>query len=192
MDTADEARLLTEARAGDEEAFGEVVKEYYPAIFRRVVSILRNDEDARDVCQEVWVLAWKRLERFRGDSRFATWVYTIATRAALDHLRKRRRWFDRFLPFTPAGEETPVTWEPEACEPGPRDQLEDAERKARFERALAALPPKHRTVLALREVEGLSYDEIANAVGCRAGTVMSRLYHARRLLLKKLGGISCD
>jgi len=74
----------------------------------------------------------------------------------------------------------------------PRDEVERGERNARFERALASLPPKHRTVLALREVQGLSYDEIAQAMKCRPGTVMSRLFHARRLLVRKLKDQSCE
>jgi RNA polymerase sigma-70 factor (ECF subfamily) len=77
---------------------------------------------------------------------------------------------------------------PEAADEGnPRESMEKDERTARFERAIASLPPKHRAVLALREIQGLSYDEIAQTLDCRRGTVMSRLFHARRLLAQKLG-----
>ena len=85
------------------------------------------------------------------------------------------------------GENSEVTVEPASTAPGPRDQLEHTERDARFERAINSLPPKHRAVLALREIEGLSYDEIAQTLNCRRGTVMSRLFNARRLLAQKLG-----
>ena len=139
---------------------------------------------------------WKNLSSFRGDAKFSTWVHPIATRRAIDHLRGRKRWFSRFIPFTSdAGESgnpdsggDRVAAAPEAvASSDPRQDLEDQERKDRFERAIAALPPKHRAVLALREVQGLSYDEIAANLGIARGTVMSRLFHARRLLVQKLG-----
>lgn len=195
MEPAEENALLDRARAGDEAAFGALVQAHYPTVFRRIHAILRNEQDARDVAQEVWVQAWRQLRTFRGDAKLSTWLHTLATRRAIDHLRKRRRWFDRFLPFASAApaeaDDPPPAGAPEPVEtgPDPRARLETVEQTARFERALAALPPKLRAVLALREIEGLSYEQIAQALGCRPGTVMSRLYHARRQLLKKLGGI---
>jgi RNA polymerase sigma-70 factor (ECF subfamily) len=180
-----EAEWLRRAQAGDEAAFGELVKHHYPAVFRRVAGILRNEHDARDVSQEVWLTVWRTLADYRGDAKFSTWLYTIATRRAIDHTRKQRRWLARFLPFL-ADEVTGATIEPAAPGPGPGDQLEGVEREARFERAIAALPAKHRAVLTLREVEGLSYDEIARELNCRPGTVMSRLFNARRMLVQKL------
>ena len=139
---------------------------------------------------------WKNLSSFRGDAKFSTWVHPIATRRAIDHLRGRKRWFNRFIPFTSdTGDSRDadsggdrVAAAPEAvASSNPRQDLEDQERKDRFERAIASLPPKHRAVLALREVQGLSYDEIAANLGIARGTVMSRLFHARRLLVQKLG-----
>lgn len=177
--------LLQRALAGDEAAFGRLMQAHYEHVFRLVHGILRNEHDARDVCQEVWLTVWKNLAGFRGDAKFTTWVHPIATRKAIDHLRKRRRWYDRFLPISADPEETGTVAEP-AVEETARDELDRAERKDRFEAALAALPPIHRTVLALREVQGLAYDEIARAVKIPTGTVMSRLYHARRLLAQKL------
>lgn len=191
-DSAD-ALLLERALAGDEAAFGTLVQQHYEAIFRRVLAVTRNEHDARDVCQEVWVTVWRNLQDYRGESRFSTWVYAIATRRAIDHLRKRRRWFDRFLPFrTTADDSSPQTIEPPSPAPGPRDHAESLEFQARFERAIAALPPKHQAVLALREIENLSYEEIARTLKCRTGTVMSRLFTARRLLAKQLGDFPCE
>jgi RNA polymerase sigma-70 factor, ECF subfamily len=187
-----EAGLLRRAQAGEEAAFGEIVRTHHERVFRRVVAITRNEHDARDVCQEIWLTVWRSLKDYRGDSKFSTWLYSIATRRAIDHLRKNRRWFSRFLPFLTDGENSEITIEPASAAPGPRDQLEHREREARFERAIAALPPKHRAVLALREIEGLSYDEIAETLGCQRGTVMSRLFNARRLLAQKLGDLPCD
>jgi RNA polymerase sigma-70 factor (ECF subfamily) len=177
--------LLRRAQGGDEAAFGIIMRAHYERTFRLVCAILHNEADARDVCQEVWLTVWKQLPTFRAESRFSTWLHPIATRRALDHLRRRRRWFDRFLPFG-TGDDNAV----EVAEPATTDnasnRAESNETIARVRAALASLPPKHRAVLALRELEGLSYEEIAKATGIPAGTVMSRLHHARRLLAEKL------
>lgn len=170
--------MVAAARNGDQGAFGDLMRLHYERTFRLVYSIVRHEADARDVCQEVWLTVWQQLAEFRGDSRFTTWLHPIAVRRALDHLRKRRRWFDRFLPFSSADDRQFAAPEPEAA---------DNERIQRTRAALDALPPKHRAVLALRELEGLSYEEIAATMKIPAGTVMSRIYHARRLLAKKLG-----
>lgn len=179
-----DADLLKRAQAGDERAFGELMNSHYEPVFRLVASIVRQEHDARDVCQDVWLTIWKKLSTFRGESRFTTWVHPIAVRRSLDHLRKRRRWYDRFLPFGPAGEEGALP-EPATADVT-RDDAEQGERLERFNCALDTLSPLHRTVLALREIQGLSYDEIARATGIPIGTVMSRLHHARRLLANKL------
>ncbi len=180
------AEWLRRAQAGDEAAFGELVKANYERVFRRVTAIVRNEHDARDVCQEVWVAVWKNLRDYRGDAKFSTWLYAVATRRAIDHARKQQRWFARFLPFL-ANETTGEIIEPASTAPGPRDDLEGSERAARFERAIAALPPKLRAVLTMREIEGLAYEEIAQQLACRPGTVMSRLFNARRSLAQKIG-----
>lgn len=184
----DDAALLARARTGDQAAFGQLMRAHYEHVFRVVYGVLRNEHDARDVSQEVWVKVWRELPNFRGDAKFTTWLHPIAVRKSLDHLRKRRRWFDRFLPFASASEETPpeavVVAEP-STEATARDDAEGDERRAELRRALDSLPPKQRAVLTLREVEGLSYEEIARATELPIGTVMSRLYHARRLLAQK-------
>ena len=178
--------LLRRAQAGDEAAFGVIMRTHYERTFRLACAIVHNEADARDICQEVWLTIWKQLATFRSDSRFTTWLHPIVTRRALDHLRKRRRWFDRFLPFDSADDSVASVPEPATTDDA-RQHAEGNETVARVRAALAALPPKHRAVLALRELEGLSYEEIAKATGIPAGTVMSRLHHARRLLAQKLG-----
>lgn len=191
-----ERALVQRAQGGNEDAFGMLMRSHYEPVFRLVNSMLRDEHSARDVCQEVWLTVWKNLGSFRGEAKFSTWVHPIATRRAIDHLRARKRWFNRFIPFLSdtgdsANSDTSgerVAAAPEAVAAGdPRQDLEDQEKKARFERAISALPPKHRAVLALREIQGLSYDEIAAHLGIARGTVMSRLFHARRLLVQKLG-----
>lgn len=193
---AAERELVQRAQAGNEDAFGTLMRTHYDAVFRHVHAMLRDEHGARDVCQEIWLTVWKNLGTFRGDAKFSTWIYPIATRRAIDHLRGRKRWFNRFIPFLTdtagtsdagAGGDR-VDAAPEAvASSDPRQELEHRERDARFERAIAALPPKHRTVLALREIQGLSYEEIAAQLDLARGTVMSRLFHARRMLVQKLG-----
>lgn len=188
-----ERALVQRAQGGHEDSFGVLMRSHYEPVFRLVNSIIRDEHAARDVCQEVWLSVWRNLGSFRGEAKFSTWVHPIATRRAIDHLRSRKRWFSRFIPILGAdereqdgGDRVMAAAEP-ASASDPRQDLETVERGERFERAIATLPPKHRAVLALREVQGLSYDEIAEHLGIARGTVMSRLFHARRLLVQKLG-----
>jgi RNA polymerase sigma-70 factor (ECF subfamily) len=190
LDAAD-AALIARARTGDEPAFGELMQTHYPATFRLVLAIVRHEHDARDVCQEVWLTVWKTLPKYRGEARFSTWLHPIAVRRAIDHLRKRRRWFDRFLPFASSADDFPGA--PEAAAPDDTAaDLQAAESRARYERALATLSPRLRAALVLREVEGLSYDEIALALDCPVGTVMSRLHQARQRLAHTLRSLPPD
>ena len=200
MSPETERELVQRAQAGGEEAFGILMRNHYEPVFRLVNSMLRDEHSARDVCQEVWLTVWKNLSTFRGDAKFSTWVHPIATRRAIDHLRSRKRWLSRFIPFLSQSEnedsaerQVGVTEAADTSDAAdPRRDIEQAERKDRFERAIASLPPKHRAVLALREIQGLSYDEIAAHLDIARGTVMSRLFHARRLLAQKLGDLPCE
>lgn len=184
LQPADEVTLLRRARQGDEVAFGILMTEHYGYVYRLVYGIVRHEHDARDICQEVWLTVWRKLPEYQGTGKFTTWLHPIATHRALDHLRKRRRWYDRFLPFATGSDGRPA-FEAVADE-DPRQDSANTDIRERLDQALASLPPLHRTILALRELQGLSYEEIAQAAGIPAGTVMSRLYHARRLLAKTL------
>lgn len=177
--------LLRRAQSGDEAAFGVLMRQYYEKTFRLVYAILQHEADARDVCQDVWLTVWRELPQFRGDAQFSTWLHPIATRRSLDHLRKRRRWFDRFLPFGRDDALVESVPEPVTTDDA-RSLSEDTERTERLRQLMAALPPRLRAVLALRVAEGLSYEEIAQVLSIPTGTVMSRLYHARRRLAQKL------
>lgn len=189
-----ERELVRRAQTGSEEAFGTLMRQHYESVFRHVNAMLRDEHSARDVCQEIWLTVWKNIATFRGDAKFSTWIHPIATRRAIDHLRGRKRWFNRFIPFlsdassgdADEGGDRVVAAPDAVATSDPRQDLEQRERNQRFERAIDSLPPKHRAVLALREIQGLSYDEIAENLGVARGTVMSRLFHARRLLVKKL------
>ena len=191
-----EPELLRRAQAGDEDAFGTLMRSHYEPTFRLVLSIIRDEHAARDVCQEIWLTVWRNLANFRGEAKLSTWIHPIAVRRSIDYLRSRKRWVSRFLPFLTGDEESsdehPIRSPEPVAESNPREETERLERNERFERALAALPPKHRAVLSLREINGLSYDEIATALSINRGTVMSRLFNARRMLVQKLGELPCD
>lgn len=182
-----DADTLRRAQSGDQAAFGKIMRLHHDRTFRLAFAIVHNEADARDICQEVWLTVWKQLATFRGESRFTTWLHPIITRRSLDHLRKRRRWFDRFLPFGTDDDSVATAPEPVTTDDA-RQQAEGNDTVSRVRAAIATLPPKQRVVLALRELEGLSYEEISAATGVPTGTVMSRLFHARRLLAEKLGG----
>lgn len=169
------------------------MRAHHDRIYRLIYSIVRHEHDARDLSQEIWLTVWNKLPDFRGDARFTTWLHPIATRRALDHLRKRRRWFDRFLPFAQQGDgdapETHAAATEAVSADDTRSISEQADRASLLNTALNRLPPKLRATLALRELEGLTYDQIAQATGVPTGTVMSRLHHARRLLVQHCQGI---
>jgi RNA polymerase sigma-70 factor (ECF subfamily) len=183
-------QLARRAKAGDEEAFGELVRLYHGRVFALAYQIVNNEDDAREMAQQAWIKAWRRLGGFRGDAGFYTWMYRVTTRVCLDFLRKRGRRQE--LPLDDALEPTPdVGAEPApSVSPRPDRQLERKEIRDAFEAALQTLSPEHRTTLVLREVEGLSYAEIAKTMRCRKGTVMSRLYYARRYLREQMGDVT--
>jgi RNA polymerase sigma-70 factor (ECF subfamily) len=142
--------------------------------------MVRNREDALDVAQEAFTRAYTSLPTFKGDATFSTWLHRIVVNLAIDSLRRRRRGGEatyddgRSLPEEPAAE-LPAAEDPAKT-------LEAKQTRALLSRGIEQLPPAQRAVVILREIEGMSYEEIAQAVGCNLGTVMSRLFYARRKL----------
>lgn len=182
-------RLVETARAGDESAFGELVKMYHARLHAVVYRIVRNEDDARDVSQQAWVKAWRRLGSYQQDARFFTWLYRIAVNTALDFIRQSKRRKEVSVEDRAPGEEDrEVEW-PEATEDTPDRQMARDEVTAAFRSALDSLSADHRTALILREVEGHSYREIAELTGARIGTVMSRIFYARKLIQEKMRNV---
>jgi RNA polymerase sigma-70 factor (ECF subfamily) len=167
------------ARAGDPEAFRALVDATHATVFRLAAALVRDRDEAADVTQETYVRAWGRLDELRDGGAALGWLCRIARNVAHD---RRRSWWSRIrAPLDAlAGEAAPPEGLPDAA-------LAAAERAGAVRAALARLPDKHRVVLALREVEGLSYEEIAAALGVPVGTVESRLHRARAALAKRLG-----
>ncbi len=177
---------VEQARRGDEEAFGALVRTYHERLYGVVYRFAQNVDDANELVQQTWVKVWQKLHTFKGEAEFFTWVYRIATYAGLDFVRKRKRRSEDPLPdgLEPAREVGAEM--PHSTNPRPDVQIQHGEIRDRFAAALQALTPEHRMTLTLREVEGLSYDEIARAMKCRKGTVMSRLYYARKQVQEQM------
>ncbi|HEY5743766.1 MAG TPA: sigma-70 family RNA polymerase sigma factor, partial [Terrimicrobiaceae bacterium] len=141
----------------------------------------RNEEDALDVTQETFLRAWKALRRFDRGAPFASWLHRIATNAAIDLFRRRKLRPQADLESAPLKIDPASRTTPSAPE-SPEIILHRAEIKQRVEEAFAVLSPEHRAVIVLREIEDFSYEEIAKHLGCSVGTVMSRLFYARKRL----------
>jgi RNA polymerase sigma-70 factor, ECF subfamily len=176
--SANDEALVKAARCGDMGAFEELVARHRDKIYARAVSMMRNEEDALDLSQEAWVKGWQRLKQFQFESSFSTWMTRIVINLCLDQLRRQKRvraesielldedgGAERQLPFVIVN---------------PTERLERNELRVRIDGALAQLSEAHRTVLVLHEFERMEYKEIARAIGCSIGTVMSRLFYARR------------
>lgn len=173
-------RLVGLARSGDEEAFGELVKAFNGRVYGVIYRMVNNAEDARELAQQAWIKAWQRLGSYKGDAQFFTWMYRIAINVVLDEARRAARRKEVSIDETPERDPQPaVEWHPPA-DGRPDSNMEREEVWRAFESALQRLSPEHRAALILREVEGLSYREIAEAMKCRTGTVMSRIFYARR------------
>jgi RNA polymerase sigma-70 factor (ECF subfamily) len=172
-DATDDLTLVELARTGDRAAFRQLVERHQQRAFRLALGILRNRADAEDVCQEAFLRAYHGLGSFAADAQFFTWLYRIVVNLCIDQRRKQRVVVGELDERTVAAPEERPGFDP-------RRRLEDRRLGASIGDALERLSPAHRRVIVLREVEGLSYREIARAVGCSIGTVMSRLFHARR------------
>lgn len=175
-----DADLVRAAQNGDTRAFEELVARHRDKVYARAYSMMRNEDDALDLSQEAWVKAWQRIAQFQGESSFATWLTRIVINLCLDALRRQKRLqaesveelaseggLERHLPLVHV------------------DMLAGLERqelRRRIEAGLSQLSEAHRTVLILHEFERMEYKECAKRMGCSIGTIMSRLFYARRRL----------
>lgn len=180
--------LVSAAQAGDMAAFEELVARHRDKVYGRAYTILRHEDDALDVSQEAWVKSWQRLGQFHGDSSFATWITRIVINLCLDHLRRQKRLQAESIEQLDddlGGVERQMP----TLTVNPAEGLERRELRQRIDEALAQMTVEHRTALILHEFEDLEYKEIARRMGCSIGTVMSRLFYARRRLAGLLAGL---
>jgi len=182
---SDERELIQRCLAGDASAFEPLVERYRQRVFRLAYQLLRDREEAWDCAQEAFVRAFHSLSSFRGQSAFYTWLFRITVNIATDRQRARGAQARAFGAERVSEEE----WKRTMADSGARpDQAAvQSEQRERIRRALDSLPPKARTIIMLGDVEGLSYREIADVLGCPIGTVMSRLHNARKRLKALLG-----
>ena len=181
----DEHLLVTAAKAGDAAAFEELVNRYEKKIFRLTMNITRNREDAEDAMQDAFMKAYSHLDRFQEDSRFYTWLVRIAANEALMRLRKRRpNQFSLDEPIE--NEDDFVPQQIEDWGPSPEQRFAQTEMRDILRGVIEDLPHDFRIVFLLRDVEGLSTEETAAAVGISEAAVKSRLLRARLKLRKKL------
>lgn len=181
--------LVKLARNGDRMAFQKLVERYQRKIFGLCYGMVRNQDDAMDMVQETFVKVFKSLARFEGQSSFYTWTYRIATNVCIDFLRKAKR--QRTVDYDDAimrddDVEDVGSLLPSRLGVNPAKVYGRRELLEKIEAALGTLSPNHRQAIILREVEGLSYQEIADIMEVSIGTVMSRLHHARKNMQKEL------
>jgi RNA polymerase sigma-70 factor (ECF subfamily) len=183
----DDRGLVRAAQKGDERAFRELVEKYQRRIYQLALGMTKDPDDAMDIAQETFVRVHKYLPSFKGDSSFFTWTYRIATNLCLDAQRKKGR--TERVDVIDEGDEAEIEAAmdpPSHALAGPQRQALNEELKGKLDEALAGLSENHRAILLLREVEGLSYEELAKVLDIRKGTVMSRLFHARLKMQNKL------
>ena len=180
--------LVRAAQHGDMVAFEELVARHRDKVYARAYSMMRNEEEAVDLSQEAWVKGWQRLAQFQGESSFGTWMTRIIINLCLDQLRKHKR--QRAESIEAMDEESGgVERQMPVVAVNPTAGLEQAELRQRIDRALDQMSYEHRTVLVLHEFEDMEYKEIARAMDCSIGTVMSRLFYARRKLAALLADL---
>ncbi len=181
-----DTELVQRAREGDRAAFRVLVERHQRASFALAIGMLRHEADARDALQEAFLKAFRNLGSFHGDAAFSTWLYRIVSNACIDRRRRRKITVEADDVTIGAVDSSPTL----AVMPrNPHRELERTRLGERIQAALAKLPDYHRDTVVLREVEGLSYAEIAEATGVSIGTVMSRLFHARQKLQVALSDV---
>lgn len=178
--------MVALAQEGEIAAFESLVEEYEKRIYNLAYRMLGNTEDARDAAQETFLKAYAALANFRGDSSFSTWLYRIAKNACLDVLRARGRVHTFSLDDPLHTEDGEIDRQVEGDLPAPEEVLLAREAESVINDALGQLNEHHRSVVVLRDIEGFSYEEIAEILDVRLGTVKSRLYRARVALHSQL------
>ena len=187
----DDVALVKAAQRGNMAAFEELLARHRDKIFARAFSMMRHEEEALDLSQEAWVKGWQRLKQFQGESSFATWMTRIVINLCLDQLRKHKRHRAESIEELEEGSGG-VERQMPVVATNPTEGLERNELRQRIDKALGQLSYEHRTVLILHEFEDLEYKEIAKRMQCSIGTVMSRLFYARRKMAVLLAGFKRD
>lgn len=182
-----DAELVDRVRNGDQAAFRELFDRYHRRAFAVALGVVKNEQDALDVVQDAFIKVHRHIDNFQGTSSFYTWLYRIVMNLAIDHLRKSRKttdFDDRIGREDAAGDGALL---PHILDGNPAKTVARRELVEKIQHALAQLPEYHRAVILLRELEGMSYEELAQVLEVPKGTIMSRLFHARKKVQEMLG-----
>jgi RNA polymerase sigma-70 factor (ECF subfamily) len=183
--------LVRRCQKGDKNAFRQLFVRYHRRAYGLALGVVHNPDAALDVVQEAFLKAHKHIDSFEGSSSFYTWLYRIVMNVAIDHLRKQQRSPTMDFDETMAGADDEAVAGDEPILPrllnaNPARELQRKEIREKIQIALGRLSENHRAVLVLRELDGLSYEEMAKIMKCSKGTIMSRLFHARKNMQKHL------
>jgi RNA polymerase sigma-70 factor, ECF subfamily len=186
----DDLRCVAAVRRGEVDAFGEIVRRYQDRLFNAILRLMGDWQEARDLTQQAFLKAYVSLERFRGDSSFYTWLYRIAVNVTLDARKKRAQSGDAGREGLSASGEEDSRYEPaSSADDDPARRALAREREEAVTQAIKGLDDLHRSILVLRDIEGMDYEEIASVLSIPRGTVKSRLHRARMELRDKLKGL---
>lgn len=177
----EEKELVQLSREGSEEAFAELVKKYKIKVFNLAFSLTRDRDVADDLAQEAFIKAFYALPRFQSRSGFGTWLYRIAINHVRDYLRKKSRVIQVSIENI---KESSILQEDKTMKE--EKELTEGQRKQLVRQSIRSLPEKHQVILSLRDIQGLSYEEISKILKISPGTVDSRIHRARKILRKKL------
>ena len=181
MTREQEAEIIRRVQSGDTDAYEALVTEYQKNVYNLALRMTGNPEDAADMSQEAFIKAYSSLALFRGDSKFSVWLYRIVSNVCLDHLRRQSRRQTLSLSVEDdEGDEAQIDI-PDLSQ-SPEELLERQLTREAVRRGLDSLPPAQRQILLLREIQGLSYEEISAALNIDEGTVKSRIFRARKKL----------
>jgi RNA polymerase sigma-70 factor (ECF subfamily) len=179
--------LVERAQQGDKQAFRQLVERHQRRAFAIAIGLVRDENDAREIVQEAFLRVYRSLDRFQGGSSFFTWLYRIVVNLSIDLIRKpARREAELVEGVAPSSEAEGLPFVAHLDGADPVRAIERQQIAGRIAEALDALPSYHRTVILMREVEGMSYQEMADAMQVSKGTIMSRLFHARQKLQRAL------
>lgn len=189
-DDAEMRAIVARAQAGDEAAFRELFDRYHRRAYSVALGVVRNRQDAADIVQDAFIKVHRHIANFQGSSSFYTWLYRIVMNLAIDHLRRNKK--ARSLDYDDGVRRTAMEVEgdggmlPRILDGNPGKTVLRRELSGAIQKALDELPEYHRAVILLREVEGLSYEEMAQVLKVPKGTIMSRLFHARKKMQEAL------
>lgn len=181
-----EKLLIKRSKSGDVEAFEQLIFDYQKKAYNIALRIMGNQEDAKDMCQEAFIRIFKSIEGFKEQSSFSTWMYRIVTNVCLDEIRKKKKHEAISMDSTFETQDGEMRFEVASDVDSPEEAYIRSEKKQTILRAINELNEEYKTAIVLRDIQGFSYEDIANILCCSVGTVKSRINRGRNILKDKL------